>query len=89
MRNLDEFIEGFKKLPRLLSDRDLIYFFPEFFKAPSALTRLRAKGKTPPYFIVDTRILYLKKDVISWVKSIYQNKEPATTTKRKRVGAGK
>ena len=72
--SLDQYLETIEsKLPTLSCDRDLVSIAPEIFKSPSSLSRLRSNREGPPHFNINsTRIIYLKKEVLDWLRSRYQ-----------------
>jgi hypothetical protein len=73
MTILDQFLETIEsKLPEILSDKDLIHNVPEFFKSPSALSRLRSQKQSPAHFSISPScVRYLRADVIAWLKNRY------------------
>lgn len=76
MTYLDQFLETLKtELPEICTDRDLIEHLPDIFKNHCALTRMRSRGQTPPYFSIAPNIYYLKDDILAWLRSRYQSNE--------------
>jgi Protein of unknown function (DUF551) len=72
--NLNQFLETLRsELPQICADRDLITYLPDIFRNSSNLSRMRARGQTPPYFSIQPHIYYLRDDVLSWLRERYQN----------------
>lgn len=73
---MDENFAGYIKwlddqLPDQCTNKDLVDC--QLFTSVSSLSQARAKGFSPPYMqFPGGRILYLKKDVIEWAKSLYR-----------------
>lgn len=73
MTNLNQFLEAIKAgLPEICADKDLVEHLPDIFRNPCNLTRMRARGQTPPYFHVPPHVHYLRDDVICWLRERYQ-----------------
>lgn len=65
----DKFIKiAENTLPEICSDKDLSKL--KLVSCPT-LFRLRKSGQGPKYFTIGNKILYLKGDVLEWIKKIY------------------
>jgi|GEM_PF-1837148 len=70
--HIEQFLKVLEtELPPICADKDLIEVLPDIFRNVSNLTRMRARGQTPPYFHVQPHIHYLRNDVIDWLKNSY------------------
>lgn len=70
--NIEEFFEDIeKKLPDMCTDKDLVKLLPGFFKSACSVHRMRALGRSPAYFHMKPHIVYLRKDVVEWLKDRY------------------
>ena len=73
VEHLNQFLESLKsKLPPICADKDLIEHLPNIFRNASNICRMRARGQTPPYFLIDPHVHYLRDDVIHWIRGRYQ-----------------
>lgn len=70
---LEQFLKNAEKnLSDVVSDRDLIQAFPKIFPRPHSLIRLRILKISPPYLkLSNGRVVYLKADVLAWLRGNY------------------
>lgn len=92
--HLNKFLDTLKdSLPAICVDKDLIQHMPNFFKSAVSITRLRAQGQCPPYFYIAPHVLYLRDDILCWVKERYRGENPREPTSirsvNKRAGSRK
>lgn len=79
--HLNKFLDVLKnELPEICADKDLVEYLPNFFKNPTAITRLRSQGRCPPYFHVPPHIVYLRDDILGWLREIYKQAAPVKPT---------
>lgn len=80
--NLDKFLRNIDEiLPSICTNKDLIDKIPIIFKNPVSLFRLRQKKEAPPHFqMPNGRVVYLKEDVIAWIKDHYSNSHSKEST---------
>lgn len=73
--NLDKFLKHINEvLPPVCTDRDLVEKIPTIFKNPVSLFRLRQKKEAPAHFYLpNSRVVYLKEDIIEWIKGHYSS----------------
>ena len=83
MSNLNKFLTTLERdLPKVCADKDLVDSLPTVFKNSPTLTRMRARGETPPYFFIKPNFHYLREDVINWLKSRYQDTQKEHDNKK-------
>lgn len=73
--NFQKFIQRiYEILPDICTDKELVEKLPKIFKSAVALCRLRKNKLGPAYIQVGKwdRIIYLKEDVIEWIKGCYK-----------------
>lgn len=74
--NLNQFLNALRNvLPEICADKDLVLHMPNIFKSLPTIHRRRLKGQIPPYFFIDPYYYYLREDVMSWLRSKYQQEE--------------
>lgn len=71
MQAIDQFVNDLEsKLPPICTDADLIQL--GLVSAPT-LCRIRKGGNGPAYLRIRRKIIYLRSDILTWVRSSYFN----------------
>lgn len=63
----------------------------KIFRNPSALSRMRTRGESPPHFAIRPNYYYLRDDIVKWLQdkyqgSFYQDESEVVDKTRKKAG---
>jgi hypothetical protein len=71
MQAIDQFVNDLEsKLPEICTDADLTRLG---LASSPTLCRIRKGGDGPAYFRIRRKIMYLRSDVLAWVRTLYVN----------------